>query len=558
MRSYRFILALALGIAAMSANAQTEPVTTTATEDPATTTDAKATPTLAEAGTAVQQIAAAATTTDPKPLGDGEVLDAAAGAVDTLNGDTKDPTLTGENLKAASGIVNEVAGADLGAQPVAAPGTADVSDAAETAQNVAASADSLGTGGLANLASQSGNPGLSIAGQIGKQLLNSGLIDTQTMQKASAANPDLAALVKGLKNGAEIANGMGACYASIEGQNVEIQSAATGLGTAMVNTDTISGAAALGASMISAYAGSEPAADQEAMYQLFRIYLDQQANTGKALSTTQEKAYEQLTPQCNSAFEDIVQTYQDSRGTVTSLMAGGNTNVTCSNYQKAEDKVDMTLCVWPSAVWGDKDKIWANVTATFTNYGEQLCDISFYIINIDGAKALKPVWLPNANKAYPNGLPKGTEVAIEAMVPWTNDIAQDKPIVDILKGWTVCPNGKNAPLPTAKPTARATDESSSGVLGTAQDCFLNSKCQQAVAPYVNDACAAYNQLITSGCSTCSADILKGAQASCLQSCAATYCGTTADKQTTSGAGALSRAFAFVATLAMGAAAVFAF
>jgi hypothetical protein len=393
--------------------------------------------------------------------------------------------------------------------------------------------------------------------QVASSFLNSGLVNPQVA--SSLAGGELASGLNALQNGAEIASGLSKCSASVQGNEAAIQQSFTSLGMSAVNADTISGAASMGQSVIQAWATTS-GQEADPMYQLFRIYLDQHDNTGKALTTTQQNAYSQLTPACNKAFDDMVEAFNDSRGTVSSYLSGGNKNVTCSNYKNADSLVDMTLCVWPSAVYTQENKMLANITATFTNAGVQLCDVSFYVINLDKALAKKPEWLPNANTAYPNGLPTDTVVTVEATVPWTQDIAANKPIVDILKGWSACPNGKATPAPTTKPTARATEKTDSGVMGTASACFLTAQCQQAVAPYSQDPCSAYSQLLTSGCSTCSPAVLKSAQASCLQSCSAQYCGEldAADKGAISAAGALSRAFAFVATLAMGAAAVLAF
>ena len=376
---------------------------------------------------------------------------------------------------------------------------------------------------------------------------NTGFFPDKAISTFKTANPELNTMLNALTNGAGIGLAMNKCYGSIEGDEAAIQSSLTSLGTSMVNSDSITAAAGVGQAVIMA-SPDATSGQKEAMYQLFRIYLDQNANTGKALSTTQEKAYESLTPQCNAAFDDIVTTYQDSKGTVSSIMAGGKSNVTCANFQDNSTFVDMTLCVWPSAIWTNKEKIMANITATFTNYGVGLCDVSFYIINLAENVGLKPSWLPDANKAFPNGIPKGAEVAIEASVPWTNDIAQDKPIVDILKGWSACPNGRATAAPTAARTEKPKTET--GVINEASQCFVTDACKTAVAPFANDQCGAYTQLLTSGCSTCSPEILKSAARSCLASgCTANACGNLADKEeTTSGAGVLSKAVAFVVTL----------
>ena len=282
------------------------------------------------------------------------------------------------------------------------------------------------------------------------QILQSGIVDPKMVQSlAGGANPQAAAGLSALANGAEIASGLSACQASIEGDEAAIQQSFTALGASMVSSDSISGATAMGQSMIQAWAATSGEAT-DPMYQLFRIYLDQHGNAGKTLTTAQTKAYAQLTPQCKSAFGDIVETYDDSNDTVSSLSAL-SAGATCSNYKNADTAVDMTLCVWPSAVWTKEEKIMANVTATFTNYGVQLCDVSFYVINLEKALAKSPAWLPDANTDFPNGIPKGAEVAIEASVPWTQDIAANAPIVDLLKGWSACPNGKATPAPTTKP-----------------------------------------------------------------------------------------------------------
>ena len=341
--------------------------------------------------------------------------------------------------------------------------------------------------GAISSAANSNNAGLQTAGMLANMAKQSGLISGANINKVKAANPELGAVIGAFKTGAEIAQGVNQCYASIEGQDSAISSALLSLGTSAVNSDAIEGAMGLGSAFFAA--SGKTATQQEAIYQLFRIYLDQNANTGKALTATQEKAYSSLTPACNAAFDDIVTSYADSKGTVTSLLAGGNSNITCSNFQEAKSAVDMTLCVWPTAIWANEDKIYANLTATFTNYGVALCDVSFYIINLAGQVGLKPTWLPNSATAFPDGIPKETEIAIAAAVPWSAEIANDAPVVDILKGWSACPNGRATPAPTAARTEKP--KVNSGVMDSASACFITPACQTAVAPYAADSCGAY-------------------------------------------------------------------
>lgn len=399
---------------------------------------------------------------------------------------------------------------------------------------------------LTNAAQASNNPTLQAASSIGSMAKQAGVIPTNSIDRAKAANPELGALINGLQSTASIANSMSQCYASIEGDEDAISKSLLSLGTSMVSSDSITAASEVGKALIMA----SPAAStsqKNAMYQLFRIYLDQNANTGKALTTAQEKAYSSLTTECNAAFDDVVTTYQDSKGTISSIMAGGNSNVTCANFQDNSTSVDMTLCVWPTAIWTLGDKMMANVSATFTNYGVGLCDVKFYIINLADAVGLKPAWLPDAKEAFPQGIPQGAEIAIEAAVPWTNEIAENKPVVDILKGWSACPNGPATPPPVVQPTTKPKVDN--GVLSSASACFITPACTAAIAPFGDDSCGAYSQLLTSGCSTCSPEILEAAGKSCLTTCSSQYCGTASDKEeATSGAGALSKAVAFVVTL----------
>lgn len=394
---------------------------------------------------------------------------------------------------------------------------------------------------LPQILQNSNNPNVASIGNLAQ---NSGLMPTNSINSVKNANPELATMLSALTAGAGISQSMTQCYGSIEGDEDAIQSSLVSLGTSMVNSDSITAAAGVGKALITAAPGAT-ASEKDAMYNLFRIYLDQNANAGKALTTTQQKAYSSLTPECNAAFDEIVTTYQNSKGTVSSLMAGGKSNVTCSNFQDNTTFVDMTLCVWPSAVWSHKEKgIMANITATFTNYGVGLCDVSFYIINLAENIGLKPTWLPDSKKAFPDGIPQGTEIEIQAVVPWTNEIAENKPVVDILKGWSACPNGRATPAPTAARTAEPKIDTE--VINSAAACFITDACKTAVTPFKDDQCGAYTQLLTSGCSTCSDEVLMSATKSCLASCQANACGAMA--QVTSGAGALSKAVAFVVTL----------
>jgi hypothetical protein len=441
------------------------------------------------------------------------------------------PPLTHPPLLQASGVLNTVAG-----QIDPTSGTTSTSSSTTTS----------GVDLLKSAAAGSDISALQGASQLLGLAQTSGLFPQKAIDAYKADNPEISTMINALTTGAGIGLAMNECYGSIEGDEAAIQSSLTSLGTSMVNSDSITAAAGMGQAMIMASSGKTPA-QNEAMYQLFRIYLDQNANTGKALSTTQQKAYKSLTPECNAAFDDIVTTYQDSKGTVSSIMAGGKSNVTCANFQQNSTLVDMTLCVWPSAIWNNKDGIMANLTATFTNYGVGLCDVSFYIINIAENMGLKPTWLPDANTAFPNGIPQGAEIAIEASVPWTSEIAENKPVVDILKGWTACPNGRATAAPTAARTE--TPKTVTGVINEASQCFVTDACTAAVAPFANDKCGAYTQLLTSGCSTCSKEILESAARSCIKDCPANACGNLLDKgEVTSGAGVLSKAVAFVVTL----------
>jgi len=445
-----------------------------------------------------------------------------------------------------SGTLTNVAGQ---INPSTTTGSTSTSSIIPKAGSTAATTSATpGLDMLLNAGAKSDNSGLQTAAQLGEMAQQSNLIPTNGINQFKTANPELNTMIKALTAGAGIGQSMNQCYGSIEGNQAAIQSSLTSLGTSMVNSDSITAAAGVGQAMIQA-SPTGTNSQKTAAYQLFRIYLDQNANTGKALTTTQQKAYQSLTPECNAAFDDIVTTYQNSKGTVSSIMAGGKSNVTCANFQDNSTFVDMTLCVWPSAIWThDKEGIMANITATFTNYGVGLCDVSFYIINLAENIGLKPTWLPDANKAFPNGIPQGAEIAIEAAVPWTNEIAENKPVVDILKGWSACPNGRATAAPTAARTEKP--KTDGGVINSSSACFVTDACKAAVAPFANDQCGAYTQLLTSGCSTCSKEVLTSAARSCLASCPANACGGLVDKEEiTSGAGVLSKAVAFVVTLA---------
>ncbi|EWM24056.1 hypothetical protein Naga_100063g10 [Nannochloropsis gaditana] len=460
------------------------------------------------------------------------------------------PNISPEMKDAAGNVIKQVANSDAakqnGASDLLNTVAGQVDSGAASSTGKASTSANPGMDLLTNAAQASNNPTLQAASSIGSMAKQAGVIPTNSIDRAKAANPELGALINGLQSTASIANSMSQCYASIEGDEDAISKSLLSLGTSMVSSDSITAASEVGKALIMA----SPAAStsqKNAMYQLFRIYLDQNANTGKALTTAQEKAYSSLTTECNAAFDDVVTTYQDSKGTISSIMAGGNSNVTCANFQDNSTSVDMTLCVWPTAIWTLGDKMMANVSATFTNYGVGLCDVKFYIINLADAVGLKPAWLPDAKEAFPQGIPQGAEIAIEAAVPWTNEIAENKPVVDILKGWSACPNGPATPPPVVQPTTKPKVDN--GVLSSASACFITPACTAAIAPFGDDSCGAYSQLLTSGCSTCSTEILEAAGKSCLTTCSSQYCGTASDKEeATSGAGALSKAVAFVVTL----------
>lgn len=137
-------------------------------------------------------------------------------------------------------------------------------------------------------------------------------------------------------------------------------------------------------------------------------------------------------------------------------MAAGDRSILCSDQQSNGQIVDYNLCVWPTRDWSNNGKVYSNITATFTNYGIPLCRLAFYITNIGENIHVSPSWLPDTSKAYPEGIPRGTEIIIEATVPWTNTIAmKGAAVIDVQGGWTTCSEeialseSKNVPATSA-------------------------------------------------------------------------------------------------------------
>jgi hypothetical protein len=298
--------------------------------------------------------------------------------------------------------------------------------------------------------------------------------------------------------------------------------------------DTQTAAAAFGLALIKAYMSSN--SDQAFMYKLYRIYLDKDAQGDRPLSATQKAAYERLTPECNKAFDGIAEAYNKGRTAVDGANAGRK-NATCTSFDNKDNTADLALCVFaPSVITADNGQKYANLSATFTNYGVQVCNVTFFVRNIEKASSRFPAWLPVADRGYPNGIPQYTEINLRATVEYVNDFADaSKPVFDLFPGWFACPNGRpqqqdqattTTPRPTEKPVAKPGTGGSSGagVLGTQPMCFQTPKCTAAVDNVpTSGTCPQFKVLMSSGCHTCSADTLENSRQQCLALCSPSDC-----------------------------------
>jgi hypothetical protein len=288
---------------------------------------------------------------------------------------------------------------------------------------------------------------------------------------------------------------------------------------------------------------------------LLTIWLNEQANTGSVLSAAEQRAYEVLTPPCDQAFTTLVSSVDEGRAVVSSLMAGSG-NYTCSNFKNTTTagRIDVTLCSATSNATISNGGVYYNISAYLTNYGDPLCNVTFFIVNLDQALNYTPRWLPFASRGYPQGIPTNENINIFARVPYEVDLSHTLPQVDVLDNFFVCPRTitiGQTPAPT-----KSEQEKLDEVRGSQQACFLTDTCAKAVAPFAGDQCSAIQEILTSGCHTCAADVIADAQAQCRTQCPASKCVALAKKQPQISGAMASKASIAVVALAMAFAAFF--
>jgi len=357
-------------------------------------------------------------------------------------------------------------------------------------------------------------------------------------------------------------NDLKTCYSSIKGQESTIASAYKYV-TSNPSSTSVSQVASAFKSGLSYFSGLDPTA-QATLYQLLVVYLDKRANGDSATTAGQQAAYKAITPDCDTAFQELTNLVDEGKSAAGLV---DNNNTTCKNFaqQFSAGQVNVTLCQLTTQ-WSNQGQWYYNVTAMFSNYGTQLCNLTFYIDQLDKAVTKSPSWLPFTNLAYPTGVPTGTNIVMTASIPYdiNSNTKTPAPTVEVLNNLYLCPP-EAAPVATPKPTTGGTPQATQNsaeqmyneILNSDKKCFLTDECIALVAPFQNDQCEALRQVFSSQCYECSTSVLASAQSDCLKACSADYCMPKASAiKATSGASTIKLSSVILA-LVMGAAAMIA-
>ena len=316
------------------------------------------------------------------------------------------------------------------------------------------------------------------------------------------------------------------CYASIKGKENAISQAYSTV-TANPSSSSVSQVASAFKTGLAYFSGLD-ATSQSTLYQLLVVYLDERAHGDAATTAAQKAAYSTITPECDKGFQELTNAV-DAGKSAMGLVDNNSTD--CKNFaqQYPEGLVNVTLC--KNAVQYSTEGQWyTNVTGMFSNHGDQICNVTFYIQNLDNAIAKSPSWLPWASLAYPKGIPTETDLMVTATIP--TDVSSNDPLpsVEVLNNLYLC-KPPATPAATAEPTADGTPATTQSaeqqmydqILNSDRKCFLTDECAAIVAPFQDDQCEALRQVFLSECSTCSTSVMASAQSECLKTCGADFC-----------------------------------
>lgn len=392
-----------------------------------------------------------------------------------------------------------------------------------------------------------------VAGAVGDKVGSSDSVaSAASSATSSSSSGPFSNLVTGVQNGAKIGSDVKSCYNSVEGKGSQISSAYDSASSYFADPSSLGSGGSAAQMLFGAYMASSEGATM--MWKLYQIYRNKESSADTA-NAAQKAAYEQLTPECSTAFEEIDAAYGKAQnGAATFLTSTDKANNTCYAYAQTADEgyqVRFSLCVAPVATVPLGKGLAHELKANFTNFATPLCNLTFYVKDLDTAVNATPSWLPDADTKYPNGFPTDFTQAFRVIEPVDTTVDSTTTLFDIRKGWFACPNGRNTPAPTPARTSRPTTGTVSAadtILKGAASCFVTNKCKSAIAPFSGDDCSAYNALFTSTCHSCDADTVKSAKEACLVGCSAQQCAVTPTAATqSSGAGSLRLSFVALAT-----------
>jgi hypothetical protein len=273
----------------------------------------------------------------------------------------------------------------------------------------------------------------------------------------------------------------------------------------------------------------------ELLLQLFTIYVDQQ-NEESNLSTSKV-----LSPECIDAFNKFTVSVDSAKAILNGEM------VQCKNFNS--DDVSLTLCTAePTTILKTNPvdgqvQIHYNVSGYLNNNGPKLCNVTFYVHNLDEAIEYYPEWLPFYDDRNPEGFQTGSSVEMWALVP--KDAQEPTlPYLDIVNTFYVCdapqtipesgsdntvPDSTTVNSPTTPTETKVNVETEANTNHISTSCFATVDCIREIASLAGDTCASYDKLLTSNCHTCNTAIVQNAKQECKDAgCSSQQCSLPLD------------------------------
>jgi hypothetical protein len=271
------------------------------------------------------------------------------------------------------------------------------------------------------------------------------------------------------------------------------------------------------------------------LMQLFTIYVDQQ--TGDESNTIDTSKV--LSPECVDAFNKFSVSVDSAKAVLNGQ------NAECKNFDA--DVVDLTLCTSePTTVLkstSTSTQVYYNISGYLNNNGAKICNLTFYVHNLDQALEYSPEWLPFYDDRNPEGLQTGSSVEMWALVP--KDAQEPTlPYLDIVNTFYVCdapqtipesgsdntvPDSTTVNSPTTPTETKVNVETEANTNHISKSCFATVDCIREIASLAGDTCASYDKLLTSNCHTCNTAIVQNAKQECKDAgCSSQQCSLPLD------------------------------